>query len=32
VYKRQLYEVAEETEILQVSEDCGYLWNDVYAT
>jgi len=29
---QDLYEVAEETEILQVSEDCGYLWNDVYAT
>jgi len=29
---QDVYEVAEETEILQVSEDCGYLWNDTYAT
>ena len=29
---QDVYEVAEETQILQVSEDCGYLWNDTYAT
>ena len=29
---QDVYEVAEETDIVQVSADCGYLWNDTYAT
>ena len=27
-----VYEVAEETDIVQVSPSCGYLWKDTYAT
>lgn len=29
---QDVYEVAEETDIVQVAADCGYLWKDVYAT
>lgn len=29
---QDVYEVAEETDIVQVSADCGYLWKDTYAT
>lgn len=29
---QDVYEVAEETDIVQISADCGYLWNDTYAT
>ena len=29
---QDVYEVAEETDILQVCADAGYLWNDTYAT
>jgi hypothetical protein len=29
---QDVYEVAEETDILQVAADCGYLWHDTYAT
>lgn len=29
---QDVYEVAEETDIVQVAADCGYLWNDTYAT
>jgi len=29
---QDVYEVAEETDIVQVCADCGYLWKDTYAT
>jgi len=29
---QDVYEVAEETDIVQVAADCGYLWADTYAT
>ena len=29
---QDVYEVAEETDIVQVSADCGYLWKDTYTT
>ena len=29
---QDVYEVAEETDIVQVAADAGYLWKDVYAT
>jgi len=29
---QDVYEVAEETDIVQVAADCGYLWKDTYAT
>jgi len=29
---QDVYEVAEETDIVQVAADAGYLWNDTYAT
>jgi len=29
---QDVYEVAEETDILQVGADCAYLWNDTFAT
>jgi len=29
---QDVYEVAEETDIIQVSAACGYLWKDTYAT
>jgi len=29
---QDVYEVAEETDIVQVCADAGYLWNDTYAT
>lgn len=29
---QDVYEVAEETDIIQVSAACGYMWKDTYAT
>jgi hypothetical protein len=29
---QDVYEVAEETDIVAVADDCGYLWADTYAT